>query len=170
MSRAHFNLNVDSTHLNVPEILIIIKKKFKAILSFLIFIILTNKFQVLILSQQITHSMYSVFSNNGLIKQLTAPVKHYRAHFCTFFKTLKLWQESKEEENVRWWRRTAEGRMSVAVGFGNERGRKGELWQIFDLKAKAKRGTHRFSGEQPCPPQFQEGPLCPDPLFSNKHN
>lgn len=49
-------------------------------------------------------------------------------------------------------------------------GRKGEMWQIFYLKAKAGRGTHRFSGEQPCPPHFQEGPLCRDPLFSNKHN
>lgn len=51
-----------------------------------------------------------------------------------------------------------------------EGGGLGELWQIFYLKAKAGRGTRRFSREQSCPPQFQEGPLCCDPLFSNKHN
>lgn len=56
-------------------------------------------------------------------------------------------------------------------GGGEREGcRVGEMWQIFYLKAEAGRGTHRFSGEQPCPPQFQEGPLRCDPLFSNKHN
>lgn len=53
-------------------------------------------------------------------------------------------------------------------GGGREGGR--GLWQIFYLKAKAGRGTLRFSREQSCPPQFQEGPLRCDPLFSNEHN
>lgn len=62
--------------------------------------------------------------------------------------------------------------MRVAVGEETREGgkKRGEMWQISYLKAKAGRGSHRFSGEQPSPPQFQEGPLCPDPLFSNKHN
>jgi len=52
-----------------------------------------------------------------------------------------------------------------------EEGQEGvALWQIFYLKAKAGRGTRRFSREQQCPPHFQEGPLHCDPLFSNKHN
>lgn len=39
--------------------------------------------------------------SNGLIKQMAAPVKRYRAHFSTFFKTLKRLMESKEAEGKK---------------------------------------------------------------------
>lgn len=76
-------------------------------------------------------------------------------------KYFKLLDESKEEEQK--WEMMKRNR-------SGENDCVGEMWQIFHLKAEAGRGTHRFSREQPCPPQFQEGPLCCDPLFSNKHN
>lgn len=68
--------------------------------------------------------------------------------------------------------RSEEEEKRVGVGEeGRERERVGgRLWQIFYLKAKAGRGTRRFSREQSCPPQFQEGPLRCDPLFSIEHN